>query len=39
MVELNFGHSRPPTMVNLGELAELRGWKRRRTAGCGWAPD
>ena len=27
MVELNFGHSRPPAIVNLGELAELRGWK------------
>jgi len=27
MVELNFGHSRPPVIVNLVELAELRGWK------------
>ena len=26
MVELNFGHSRPETMINLAELAELRGW-------------
>ena len=27
MVELNFGHSRPPVIVNLVELAELLGWK------------
>jgi len=33
MVELNFGHSRPPTMVNLGELAELRGWKEEEDGG------
>jgi CO/xanthine dehydrogenase FAD-binding subunit len=26
MVELNFAHSRPPAIVNLAELAELRGW-------------
>jgi CO/xanthine dehydrogenase FAD-binding subunit len=26
MVELNFGHSRPPAIVNLAEVAELRGW-------------
>ena len=26
MVELNFGHSRPPAIVNLAELEELRGW-------------
>ena len=26
MVELNFGHSRPPAIVNLGEVAELREW-------------
>ena len=26
MVELNFGHSRPPAIVDLGELGELRGW-------------
>ena len=26
MVELNFGHSRPEALVNLAELAELRGW-------------
>jgi len=28
MVELNFGHSRPPAIVNLGELEELCGWSR-----------
>ena len=28
MVELNFGHSRPPSLINLGELEELRGWSR-----------
>ncbi len=28
MVELNFGHSRPPALVNLAELDELRGWSR-----------
>ena len=28
MVELNFGHSRPPGIVDLGELEELRGWSR-----------
>ena len=26
MVELNFAHSRPATIVNLAELEELRGW-------------
>ena len=26
MVELNFRHSRPPALVNLAELDELRGW-------------
>ena len=26
MVELNFAHSRPSAIVNLAELAELRGW-------------
>jgi len=26
MVELTFGHSRPEALVNLAELAELRGW-------------
>jgi CO/xanthine dehydrogenase FAD-binding subunit len=28
MVELNFGHSRPPSLINLCELEELRGWSR-----------
>jgi CO/xanthine dehydrogenase FAD-binding subunit len=28
MVELNFGRSRPEALVNLAELAELRGWSR-----------
>ena len=28
MVELTFGDSRPPAMVNLAELSELRGWSR-----------
>ena len=28
MVELNFGHSRPPAMVDLGEVEELRGWSQ-----------
>jgi CO/xanthine dehydrogenase FAD-binding subunit len=28
MVELNFGHSRPPALVDLGELEELRGWSQ-----------
>jgi CO/xanthine dehydrogenase FAD-binding subunit len=26
MVELNFGHSRPPALLDLSEVAELRGW-------------
>jgi len=26
MVELNFAHSRPPAIVNIAELEELRGW-------------
>jgi hypothetical protein len=26
MVELNFGHSRPPALLDLREVAELRGW-------------
>jgi CO/xanthine dehydrogenase FAD-binding subunit len=26
MVELNFAHSRPPAIVNLAELDQLRGW-------------
>jgi CO/xanthine dehydrogenase FAD-binding subunit len=28
LVELNFGRSRPAALVNLAELAELRGWSR-----------
>lgn len=28
MVELTFGESRPPALVNLAELEELRGWSR-----------
>jgi CO/xanthine dehydrogenase FAD-binding subunit len=28
MVALNFDHSRPETIVNLAEVAELRGWSR-----------
>ncbi|HEY7379930.1 MAG TPA: FAD binding domain-containing protein [Gaiella sp.] len=28
LVELNFDRSRPPALVNLNEVAELRGWQR-----------
>ena len=28
LVELNFGRSRPDALVNLAELAELKGWSR-----------
>jgi CO/xanthine dehydrogenase FAD-binding subunit len=28
MVELNFDRARPPTLLNLNEVAELRGWSR-----------
>jgi CO/xanthine dehydrogenase FAD-binding subunit len=28
LVELNFDRSRPPALVNLNEVAELRGWRR-----------
>jgi CO/xanthine dehydrogenase FAD-binding subunit len=28
MVELNFDRARPPALLNLNELAELRGWSR-----------
>ena len=28
MVELNFDRARPETILNLNEVAELRGWKR-----------
>jgi CO/xanthine dehydrogenase FAD-binding subunit len=31
MVELNFAHSRPPAIVNLAELEELRGWSEDGT--------
>src|SRR6266576_4342873 len=29
MVELNFDRARPPALLNLNEVAELRGWSRR----------
>jgi CO/xanthine dehydrogenase FAD-binding subunit len=32
MVELNFAHSRPPALVNLAELRDLRGWSREGEA-------
>jgi CO/xanthine dehydrogenase FAD-binding subunit len=32
MVELNFDRARPPTLLNLNEVAELRGWSRRDDA-------
>jgi len=28
MVALNFDHGRPPALLNLNEVAELRGWRR-----------
>ena len=28
LVELNFDRSRPPALLNLNEIAELRGWRR-----------
>ena len=28
LVELNFDRSRPPALINLNEVAELRGWSR-----------
>src|SRR5262245_4033369 len=28
LVELNFDRSRPPALINLNELEELRGWRR-----------
>jgi CO/xanthine dehydrogenase FAD-binding subunit len=28
MIELNFGRARPPALLNLNEVAELRGWSR-----------
>jgi CO/xanthine dehydrogenase FAD-binding subunit len=38
MVELNFDRARPPALLNLNEVAELRGWSRadgRITLGAG----
>ncbi len=32
MVELNFDRSRPPALINLNEVAELRGWSRENGA-------
>lgn len=32
LVELNFDRSRPPALVNLNEVAELRGWSRENGA-------
>src|SRR5690242_8877924 len=29
MVELNFDRARPPALLNLNEVAELRGWSRK----------
>ena len=29
LVELNFDRSRPPALINLNEVAELRGWSRQ----------
>ena len=28
LVELNFDRSRPPALINLNEVGELRGWSR-----------
>src|SRR5918996_3412025 len=28
MVELNFDRARPPTLLNLNEVVELKGWSR-----------
>ena len=40
LVELNFDRSRPPALINLNEVAELRGWSRReRDAGARCGPD
>jgi CO/xanthine dehydrogenase FAD-binding subunit len=36
MVALNFDRERPAELINLNEVAELRGWGRR-TARCGSA--
>src|SRR5437867_8022167 len=32
MVELNFDRARPPALLNLNEVAELRGWSRENGA-------
>jgi len=32
LVELNFDRSRPPALIDLGEVAELRGWRREGDA-------
>ena len=32
MVALNFDRTRPPTVLNLNEVAELRGWTRTNGA-------
>ena len=32
LVELNFNRSRPPALLNLNEVAELRGWARENGA-------
>ena len=37
MVTLNFDRARPETILNLNEVAELRGWGGT-TGLCAWAP-
>ena len=37
MVELNFDRRRPEVLLNLNEVAELRGWSREN-GGSGSAP-
>ena len=34
MVELNFDRARPPALLNLNEVAELRGWSRQEGDGA-----
>jgi CO/xanthine dehydrogenase FAD-binding subunit len=36
MVELNFDRARPPALLNLNEVAELRGWSRSDGDGSIW---
>src|SRR5438477_205654 len=36
MVELNFDRARPPALLNLNEVAELRGWSRSDADGSIW---